>query len=90
MANALDYYFGRVDLVDASGAPLLTNGTDQCDAALTAALLRQVAGIELHEALVYAWVRPVGPPLCPCACALRRMGPRSADARKCDCNCLCV
>ncbi|KAL4425915.1 hypothetical protein ABPG75_009931 [Micractinium tetrahymenae] len=55
VSNALDYYFGRTDLVDVNGAPLLTNGTEQCDAALTAALLRQVAGIELHEALVYAW-----------------------------------
>lgn len=81
MSRALDYYFGRVDLADASGAPLLTNGTSQCNAELTAALLRQVAGIELQEALVYAWVRPCLLALHPGPPGLLRAGAMCLGAR---------
>lgn len=58
--NALDYYLGRVDLTDSQGNPLLTNGTTECSAELSAALLYQVADIQLQQALIYAWVRRGG------------------------------
>ena len=57
MVNALDYYLDKTYLTDSSGAPLLTpNGTTSCDPELSAALLRQVAGVNISGALVLAWV----------------------------------
>lgn len=53
--SALEYYFGQVDLVDSKGNVLVPNGTD-CDAELTAALLRQVADIDIASGLLLAWV----------------------------------
>ena len=39
------------------GNALLPNATDECNPELTAALLRQIAGIDIHSTLVTVWVR---------------------------------
>lgn len=55
----MDYYFGRTNLTDADGNQITVpaNGTDQCTAELTAALLSLVTNLSLYDPLKYAYVR---------------------------------
>lgn len=55
--NALDYYFGRVNLTDSKGNQITVppNGTEKCTADLTASLLSMVTNLDLRDALTYAY-----------------------------------
>lgn len=78
--QALRYYFGYSNLTDSKGNALVPSpdGTTQCDAELTAALLREVAGIDIASGLVLAWVsRPLASP------------PRRAVHARAGMRCLC-
>lgn len=56
--GGVNYYLGRTPyLTNTSGLPLVVplNGTTQCDAQLTAALLREILNVDVADAIVLVW-----------------------------------